>query len=104
MPGADSAALRAAALPVMVSALAFHHALKEVPYEDVVASEELNRLRGFVDEALKLVEAINDIIPVADIRSEQVDPSEGLNIMKRVAIVKRLHVGTTRPSRQRVSW
>lgn len=95
MPGQDSAAIRAAALPVMAAGLAFHQALKTVPYTDVLASPELQRLRSFVDDALTLVEAINDLIPVPAIESSEVDPSDGLHI------VKRLHVGRTRPGRQR---
>lgn len=97
MPGADSAALRAAALPVMLSGLAFHQALKTVPFEDVLNNAQLNRLRGFVDDALALVEALNELIPVAAVESDEFDPSDGLNI------IKRLHVGKTRPARQRAA-
>lgn len=96
MPGDDSAAIRAAALPVMLSGLAFHQALKTVPFTDVLDSAALNRLRGFVDDALTLVEAINELIPVPAVESDGVDPCDGLYI------VKRLHIGETRPGRQRI--
>lgn len=97
MPGSDSAAIRAAALSVMVSGLAFHQALKSVPFTDVLASAELSRLRYFVDDALALVEAVNECIPVAEVQTDEVDPTDGLHI------VKRLHVGRTRAGRQRAT-
>lgn len=94
MPGEDTAALRAAALPVMRSALAFHDALKTVPFSDVLNSQELGRLRSFVDDTLTLIETLNDRLPVADVDSDLYDASDGLEI------VKRLWRGQSRPGRR----
>lgn len=91
LPGEASAAIRTAAMPPLMAALAFHDALREVPYSDVLNNEQLNRLRGFVDDVLTLVEVINDKIPVADIDSERVHASSGLEI------VRTLHLNQPRP-------
>lgn len=97
MPGEDTAALRAAALPVMRSALAFHDALKTVPFSDVLNSQELGRLRSFVDDTLTLIETLNDRLPVADVDSDLYDASDGLEI------VKRLWRGQSRPARRQAA-
>lgn len=95
MPGERSAALRAAALPVMSAALAFHEALKGVPYSDVLDNQELARLRFFIDDTLTLVETLNDALPVAEVDSDHFQPSDGLD-----HIVKRLWRGDPRPARR----
>lgn len=94
LPGEVSAALLSAARPVMMSALEFHDALKTVPYSDVLNSQELQRLRGFVDDVLALVETVNDTVPIANIDSDIYHASDGLEI------VKRLWRGQPRPGRR----
>lgn len=95
LPGEEAAALRAAALPVMSAALAFHEALKTVPYSDLLDREELARLRFFVDDTLTLVETLNDTLPVAEVVSDLYDPNDGLD-----SIVKRLWISKPRPARR----
>lgn len=84
LPGEQSAMLRAAALPVMHAALAFHEALTTVPYSDVLSNQELARLRFFIDDTLALIEALNHTLPTAEVTSDLYDASDGLGIVKRL--------------------
>ena len=84
VPGDRAAAIRAATLKPLLASLEFHEALKTVPYIDVVNSEELGRLRYYVDDVLALIDTIDEVIRVPDIDTDAVDPSEGLHIVKRL--------------------
>lgn len=91
VPGADATAIRAAVVKPLLASLAFHEALKTVPYTDVLNSEQLLRLRSYVDEVLSLIDAIDEVIRVPEVDTDAVDPSDGL------AVVKRLHLNRKRP-------
>lgn len=92
VPGAKAAAIRAAVVKPLLASLAFHEALKEVPYADVLNSEELGRLRYYVDDVLSLIDAIDDAIRVPDFdTSDLFNPADGLTV------VRRLHVNKKRP-------
>lgn len=93
VPGDRAAAIRAATLKPLLASLEFHEALKTVPYTDVMDSEELGRLRYYVDDVLALIDTIDEVIRVPDIDTDAIDPSEGLHI------VKRLWLKQTRPGR-----
>lgn len=84
VPGDRAAAIRAATLKPLLASLEFHEALKTVPYSDVMNSEELGRLRYYVDDVLVLIDTIDEVIRVPDIDTDAVDPSEGLHIVKRL--------------------
>lgn len=92
LPGAKATAIRAAVVKPLLASLAFHEALKEVPYADVLNSEELGRLRYYVDDVLSLIDVIDDAIRVPDFdTSDLFNPSDGLTV------VRRLHVNKKRP-------
>lgn len=93
VPGDRAAAIRAATLKPLLASLEFHEALKSVPYADVLDSEELGRLRYYVDDVLALIDTIDEVIRVPDIDTDAIDPSEGLHV------VKRLWLNQTRPGR-----
>lgn len=92
VPGDRAVAIRAAVTKPLLASLAFHEALKTVPYTDVLNSEQLLRLRSYVDDVLSLIDAIDDAIRVPDFdTSDLFNPSDGLTV------VKRLHVNKKRP-------
>lgn len=91
VPGDRAAAIRAAVVKPLLASLAFHNALKTIPFTDVLNSEELGRLRYYVDDVLSLIDAIDEVIRVPDLDTDAFDPSDGLTV------VKRLHLKQKRP-------
>lgn len=86
VPGDRAAAIRAATIKPLLASLAFHEALKNVPWTDLMNSEELGRLRYYVDDVLVLIDTIDEVIRVPDIDTDTFDPSDGLNIVKRLSL------------------
>lgn len=89
VPGSTAAAISAATLPVLLASLAFHDALKTVPYTDVMQNEQLGRLRYYVDDVMTLIEVLNEAIPAPDIDSDLIDARSGLDIVKTLHLNKR---------------
>ncbi|NPC41134.1 hypothetical protein [Nocardioides sp. zg-1230] len=86
VPGDRAAAIRAAALKPLLASHAFHEALKDVHWSDVLNSQELGRLRSYVDDVLSLIEVIDEVIRVPDLSTDMFRPGENMED----GIVKRL--------------
>lgn len=86
VPGDRAAAIRAAALKPLLASHAFHESLKDVHWSDVLNSQELGRLRSYVDDVLSLIEVIDEVIRVPDLSTDKFRPGENMED----GIVKRL--------------
>ena len=86
VPGDRAAAIRAAALKPLLASNAFHEALKDVHWSDVLNSQELGRLRSYVDDVLSLIEVIDEVIRVPDLTTDKFRPGENMEdrIVKRL--------------------